>query len=858
MSKHPKPHESIYALGPKDWCFAHHISLAADQIMDQTDENTTIIPIFQDPDHGLIIQKEYSKLTETAPHPSGERRFKSETKSRFSDKKFPLRLIIPYNLSRNHFEIAVITLTAKDKAGKISIYNNLGTQYKNLKKIIEEQLKISLPSESQKDKITIHKCDDDDEEIEEKEVIRCSDGRCGDAVIAIMRLKSQKKPAYYKNLKELYQIDEGETSKTEIFNLVRQKHYEEELIERKRVQVKPKKPTKKTAPKPKSPKKYSDKHYDDSSDEETSQKIHKTTTKTSKIEKENLLYALHHESLKTLYSFEVDQYYYGDKTNEGLKPKYLSSPEDEQNYQDQLKEIITNALYDAILSNSEEAEWLLEDKDEDHEISDEELSEIIERTFSKKDEDKEFSFIPKIEEFVANLKKNGLYQEISLEKRKTSATASSPVTRKTIVERIEELTDELFALIQLKINQIDEDAVIAEEVINIIKEEVAAEIKTKIVDLPQRPTLPDIFDAKEIENAHDFLAHLRLFNRSARRYVKNLKERQSKPLYDESKISFRSGDFAKTLSISRFLEKQEITYSKTAKRYSRRDTVEKLGSYEKISDAISSIKSSIKSPKIDDSQIAQKIRSCLQGKGIKSISKISSEHNLQIEDLIINVTYLLFGTEAARNPSSILLHNMMLDLIIAGKKTFKDFLSSRVDKAAKGGEMPMSVKGAVPVARSINSSHAAFEDKELDLEFKYQYDGESKLSEVAKSKKDAIKNETTTKQDILDAEYELTKNWLKLKLGEENFNEKEITKQFKNAIKIPQKLWFDPTLQEEVTQSSIEQRIAKIKKETFSKMDILQQELEAIAKSENSSPSSSPTPTSPPISSRSSSPGLPF
>ena len=829
MSKQSINHENnIYAVGLNDWLFAHHISHASDLIMDQRIDDVTVIPIWQDPDHGIIVEKYYSKLVEDESTEDGNIQFQSIHESRFKDKEYPLTLIAPYNLSGKHFEVAIIELSSRHKAQKATIYNSYDTDYETLKMLIKSNLRIDLP-------ISPFKSYSHDHE----KIIGTIDGRCGDAVIAIMRLKSQGKTAKYTSLADLYQIEEDQ-SHSEIFDDLRNTHYLEGFIERKRARTVNNKITKnpisnqdiddlsaafssKTSIKSSAPKKIE--YYDDSSDEETTQNIIKSVVKKkimalsarkseNEERKEELLRSLHHESLKILYSKEVDEYYYGARDRKGFKKTHLAIDRD---YYEHLSSSIRNIMYKTLYEYSEVDSIM--DTSQRCSITDSELEGIVKEMLPKKKKPTKFdnSFDPELEAFISGLKTRGGYKKISKEKQRMSSflTNPSPAKGPTMKSKIEDLVDALIEQLHLKIDALNKGRV-AKESLDLIKEEITEEIELTIKDTPLRTTLPESFGLKnKIVNGHEFIAMIRLFNRSATRTIKNLKDRQSKPLFKETRATFRSGDFNNTLSSSHFLETQEITYNIKDQRYSRRDIVNKLGSYSAIYSAIKSIQDSIEmsyAKEIADSDIAKNIRSCLKGEGIKLDKRISTEHSLQIEDFIINLTYLLFGTEAARNPSSLIIHNMMLDLIILEKESFENCFNN--DK------MPMSPKGAVALARMVNKEYNSLSGD--DFKFQYQYPGEEK-STLKTSQRDLKSS------DITDAEYNLTKEWLKLKLGNQ-FNKKEITTQFKEELTIAKESWLSSRVQKNIVENSTKSREFNLAKD--------------CQESSSTSPGSSPESTS--------------
>ncbi len=218
-----------YDLSQTDWMFAHHVRFGVDKL-DKDNKKLAVVSVWNE--GGKIITENF--ISENIIGADG--RWHEVHRDRFHGKEYPIRLLVPYNLSGNHFEIAVIELTDRNNAASVTIFNNFNGKYSQLKNILAgEPLKIELPANPTK----IYKCGS---EIGEEVAISCKDGRCGDAVIAIARLKADNKLANYKNLAELYGVNIA-TSATNIFNSVRQCHFDQKIAVRKKVaEVAAKKP----------------------------------------------------------------------------------------------------------------------------------------------------------------------------------------------------------------------------------------------------------------------------------------------------------------------------------------------------------------------------------------------------------------------------------------------------------------------------------------------------------------------------------------------------------------------------------------------------------------------------------------
>ncbi|ETO11097.1 hypothetical protein RFI_26278, partial [Reticulomyxa filosa] len=208
-----------------------------------------------------------------------------------------------------------------------------------------------------------------------------------------------------------------------------------------------------------------------------------------------------------------------------------------------------------------------------------------------------------------------------------------------------------------------------------------------IKNIISRKTLGSTFSTIKIKDDIDLLAHVRLFNLSQEREIKNAEDQKMDNEQSCTKIIIFRNE-------SRVKEKQRIIkYS-----YGRVDWVIPT-TYTKSESCYSGIFNRmdglLKQLNKTDRYIVTQIRAFL-GKG--ELDSYSS----QMSALCCELTYLLFGTEVARNPGCILLHQMMLDLIEHGamlkigpdsevRATFKIFFESML--------MPMAMTAAVSAAR---------------------------------------------------------------------------------------------------------------------------------------------------------------
>ena len=205
-----------YAVGLKDWLFAHQVRFGVDEL-DKNNNNLATISVWQE-NGNIIVENQHSTLRRDA-----NGRMAEEHRDRFAGKEYPIKLLVPYNISGFHFELAEITLQDRNTATNVIIYNKYDADnYSNLSYIISSKLSINqMPNAPSQ----VYNADD-------ANIIGSADGRCGDAVIAIARLRAANLPATYNDLPELYpgiqQHDPSNKGRT--FDQIRQKHYVENLV----------------------------------------------------------------------------------------------------------------------------------------------------------------------------------------------------------------------------------------------------------------------------------------------------------------------------------------------------------------------------------------------------------------------------------------------------------------------------------------------------------------------------------------------------------------------------------------------------------------------------------------------------
>ncbi|ETO00955.1 hypothetical protein RFI_36485, partial [Reticulomyxa filosa] len=203
-----------------------------------------------------------------------------------------------------------------------------------------------------------------------------------------------------------------------------------------------------------------------------------------------------------------------------------------------------------------------------------------------------------------------------------------------------------------------------------------------IKNIISRKTLGSTFSTSIIKDDIDLLAHVRLFNLSQEREIKKAEDQKM----DNGQSFMKTIIFRNKSQVND--EQKIIKYS-----YGRVDWVIPT-TYTKSESCYSGIFNRmdglLKQLNKTDRYIVTQIRAFL-GKG--ELDSYSS----QMSALCCELTYLLFGTEVARNPGCILLHQMMLDLIEHGamlkigpdsevRATFKIFFESML--------MPMAMTAA--------------------------------------------------------------------------------------------------------------------------------------------------------------------
>ena len=321
-----------------------------------------------------------------------------------------------------------------------------------------------------------------------------------------------------------------------------------------------------------------------------------------------------------------------------------------------------------------------------------------------------------------------------------------PLTPKRIGEIISkniEYLEELENLEQTEESEKSEKSEKSEEGFNGIISISLQLIKDFIVK-KERIRLPNLyeFDFEDQYSIPRFMANLRLCNRSAIRLIKNNKLFNGVPLSKQKQS--RGCKFPASIEMA--LETQEIT-----NQGNRADLVINNGKYEEVNAKIEGIKAC--GDTIYDQDIAFWIRETLRGNPLTELSYVNGDEIIHLEAfqlneikrVIVDITYLLFGTEVVRNPASLIHHNMMLDLIINENYTWASFLSGEKPM------LPMELKGenkndkygAVRCARTLHTAYNRL------MPYKYTYP------------KDALELGHDKVVELIAREGSLTLEWLR-------------------------------------------------------------------------------------------------
>jgi hypothetical protein len=275
-----------------------------------------------------------------------------------------------------------------------------------------------------------------------------------------------------------------------------------------------------------------------------------------------------------------------------------------------------------------------------------------------------------------------------------------------------------------------------------IEEEVTSTLKANFYMLEQhtlRETLSSSFSFDSSSHI-EYMANIRLNNRSASRTIKN----QSEPsLLGSTKEELHVRTWS--LPISRKYsanERQRLT-KQTRTDYVLIHTQETK--YTDILNNIEQIKESLiesvdtdrvimKFCHIDDRDIGHWIRDVYNGKKPSYLNDnfeppLGPKQKNDITFFLVNITHLLFGTECSRYPGSLISHQMILDLIISGKQTFQDAFSKTIGETI----MPMSLPRMTSVSGYLSSIFNKYILHHYDYRASKSDVGTSELQEFAKA-----------------------------------------------------------------------------------------------------------------------------
>lgn len=248
-----------------------------------------------------------------------------------------------------------------------------------------------------------------------------------------------------------------------------------------------------------------------------------------------------------------------------------------------------------------------------------------------------------------------------------------------------------------------------------------------------RQTLPDsyTFSYDGEYTVAKFLAFTRILHRSNVRLMRNLEDNESM-LEDDKEVVGRAFSFPGTGSSAVDIHK---IFKNTL---TRSDLVETSSSYANIADVLAKIRTKAK---LEDVDLVGLVKAILQGKGETALKKlkINDVQRKDIAKFLNSLTYLLFSTEVARNPASLIIHFMILDLIEAGELSW--------DKALRGA-MPMALEDAVSAARW---THQNFKTK-----VRYSYDKTKEGNNISAATSETLRN-------FIALEASVFRDWLKLK-----------------------------------------------------------------------------------------------
>lgn len=308
-----------------------------------------------------------------------------------------------------------------------------------------------------------------------------------------------------------------------------------------------------------------------------------------------------------------------------------------------------------------------------------------------------------------------------------------------------------------------------------------------------RKLLPNKCVLKEDYHILDWLAYIRLINCSTKRDIRNIDDSVQKG----ENITAESKSFSGIVLDIPITGHHIDLHYKSEKTGSKTGHIRNIGKYEQIELTIDNIKTKCK---IGDAQIAGLIKDVLNNNLEQNETYVNNKHNKSLVKYITILTGLLFLEEAQRNPSSLLFHHMILDLVQSNIWEWQKALE----------KMPMSSVGATTASIWTNLHY--------NTTIKYNYDCRSKLAKPNK--------ELTT---LIQKERELLECWLQWK--EPNISIKK--GEFLNILNVllnACKIWYEIELKDsfvsnEYLENTCIELIDYVKNNSDQDFDISVQEL---------------------------------
>lgn len=267
-----------------------------------------------------------------------------------------------------------------------------------------------------------------------------------------------------------------------------------------------------------------------------------------------------------------------------------------------------------------------------------------------------------------------------------------------------------------------------------------------------RPVLKNdySFDSKD---HFELLCYIRLLNRSQTRNRRNLQH----SIFKEDMVVRRWRLFDPPVKGADVSEIQRIL--KTS--FGRMDMVLGLGNYENVYSYIEDIKAHYhdNGKDISDDVIAGWFRTILNG--CLPDLDVTKENRIEVLRKLQAITYLIFGCESARNPATIIISQMILDLIIESPKwNFEEAFRC----------MPMVPEGAVASARALENEY------QDNMPYAYSYHGVSDAAGVSA---------------MVGQEARIVREWIALKGGKpEEISQNHIAQWVLDLIKEQYERWF--------------------------------------------------------------------